>query len=63
MRELGVPGVEAFAVGDLAGLSFEGRSWILTPDPDAPDGVRIPARANSATAPQVIAATVGLPAR
>lgn len=63
VRELGVPGVEAFAVGTIAGLTFEGQSWILAPDPDAPDGVRTLARADSATAPRVIAATVELPAR
>lgn len=63
VRELGVPGVEAFAVGALAGIGFEGRSWVLAPDPAQADGVRIIARADSATAPGVIAATVELPAR
>lgn len=63
VRELGVPGVEAFAVGTIAGVTFAGQSWILAPDPDAPDGVRTLARADSATAPRVIAATVELPAR
>lgn len=63
VRELGVPGVEAFAVGELAGVHFEGRSWVLAPDAGQPDGVRTLARADSATAPRVIAATVELPAR
>ena len=62
VRELGVPGVEAFAVGSLAGVRFEGRSWILAPDPAMPEGVRILAQADSPTRPQVIAATVELPA-
>ncbi len=63
VRELGVPGVEAFAVGSLAGVPFEGRSWILAPDAEAPEGVRILAQADSPTEPQVIAATVELLAR
>jgi len=63
VRELGVPGVEAFAVGSLPGVPFEGQSWILAPDAEAPEGVRILAQADSPTEPQVIAATVELPAR
>lgn len=61
VRELGVPGVEPFAVGSLAGLDFEGRSWILAPDPDEPAGVRTLARAETATEPEIICATVELP--
>lgn len=63
VRELGVAGVEAFAVGELAGLPFQGRSWILIPDANASEGVRIVAHADSPTRPQVIAATIELPAR
>jgi len=63
VRELGVPGVEAFAVGSLAGVAFEGRSWILAPNAAALEGVRILAQADSPTEAQVIAATVELPAR
>jgi predicted amidohydrolase len=61
VREFGVPGVEAFGVGELAGLHFEGRSWIVAPAPDAPDGIRVLARAESASRPEVISATVTLP--
>ncbi len=61
VAEHGLPGVEAFAVGGLAGLPFEGRSWILAPDPDQPSGVRTLARAESATEPGIISATVELP--
>lgn len=63
VRELGVPGVEAFGVGRLAGLDFEGRSWILTPDPDEPDGVRVVARTPDATTAGVVVGAVELPAR
>lgn len=63
VREFGVPGVEPFAVGELAGLAFEGQSYIVAPDADEPDGVRILAQAQSATEPEVISATVGLPSR
>lgn len=63
VAEFGVPGVEPFAVGHLAGLPFEGRSWILEPDPDGPDGVRTIARAASATEPEVLSGTVELAAR
>lgn len=62
IRELGVPGVEPFAVGALAGLTFEGRSWILAPDPERTTGVRTLACARTATEPEVISATVELPA-
>jgi predicted amidohydrolase len=62
VAELGVPGVEAFAVGHLAGMPFEGRSWILVPDPGEPNAVRTLARAQSPTEPEVISATVPLPA-
>jgi predicted amidohydrolase len=61
VRELGVPGVEPFAVGSLAGLTFEGRSWILAPNPDRPDGVETLARAETAITPEIISATVALP--
>ncbi len=61
VREFGVPGVEAFAVGQLAGMVFEGQSWIVTPDPSEPDGVRILAQAQSPTETEVISATVELP--
>ncbi len=63
VHELAVAGVEPFAVGNLAGLPFQGRSWILVPDASAPDGVRIVAHVDSPTRPQVIAATIELPAR
>jgi len=63
VRELGVPGVEAFGVGSLAGSLFQGRSWILVPDDAEPEGVRIVARASTATEPEVISATIDLPAR
>ncbi len=62
VRELGVPGVEAFAVGRLAGIAFEGRSWILTPDASASDGVRIVAQAGAVTEPGIVGATVELAA-
>ena len=62
VRELRVPGVEAFGVGRLGGLPFEGRSWIVAPDDAARDGVRILPQAQNAAAPEVIAATVELPA-
>lgn len=61
VRTLGVPGAEPFAVGSLAGLVFEGRSWIIAPDPAEPGGVRVLARAQSADEPEVISATVDLP--
>ncbi|MGC9317142.1 MAG: carbon-nitrogen hydrolase family protein [Armatimonadota bacterium] len=63
VAELGLPGVEAYAVGNLAGLQFEGRSWILEPDAAEADGVRVVAEAESATEPAVICATVKLPRR
>lgn len=61
VRDLGVPGVEPFAVGSLAGLTFEGQSWILAPNPDRPDGVETVARAETAMTPEIISATVALP--
>ncbi len=61
VRELGVPGVEPFAVGSLAGLPFQGQSWILSPDPAQPEGVGILARARTATEPEIIMADVELP--
>jgi predicted amidohydrolase len=62
VSELQVPGVEVFAVGDLAGLKFEGRSWILEPDATGSDGVCIRAQARTATESEIISATVRLPA-
>jgi predicted amidohydrolase len=61
VREQGVPGVEAFAVGKLAGLEFEGRSWVVAPDAHQPDGVRVLAQAETATEAEVISASVSLP--
>ncbi|MEA3400840.1 MAG: nitrilase-related carbon-nitrogen hydrolase [Armatimonadota bacterium] len=63
VAELAVPGVQAYAVGSLAGLGFEGRSWILEPDSTEADGVRVVAEADTATDPAVVCATVKLPRR
>lgn len=60
VRELGVPGVEVFGVGSLAGLPFEGQSWILAVDPDGPEGVRVLAQAATATDPEIIVADIPL---
>ena len=56
--ELAVPGVECFGVGRLAGLPFEGRSWIIAPG--GPDGVEILARAPNAVEECVISARLEL---
>ncbi|MGD9496398.1 MAG: carbon-nitrogen hydrolase family protein [Armatimonadota bacterium] len=61
VRELGIPGVEAFGVGSFLGLPFEGQSWICAPDAAEPDGVRIIARACSADEPEIVCARVELP--
>jgi len=59
VRELGVPGVECFAVGSLAQMPFEGRSWIIAPDGQG--GVEVLAQAEDAVGETVITATVPLP--
>jgi len=61
VRELSVPGVECFGVGVLAGLPFEGVSWILVPDATAPAEVRIVAQAATPTEEEVIFAEIELP--
>ncbi len=61
VAELRVPGAEAFGVGHLGGLPFEGRSWIVAPDPETPGGACVLAQARSATGSEIICATVELP--
>lgn len=61
VRETGLYGVQAFAVGDLLGLPFRGRSQITAPGALAPpetvtDGVGILARAASSDAEEVVCA-------
>lgn len=63
VRECGVPGVECFAVGTLAGLRFEGVSRVLVPDPRAPAGVTILAQARTPTEEEIVFADVELPAQ
>ncbi len=62
VRELGVPGVECFGVGRMAGLMFEGVTQIMVPDADAADGVRVVASAGDPVGECVVVARVQLPA-
>jgi len=63
VAQLGVPGVECFAVGELAGLPFQGVTWIIAPDPGAEGGVRVLAQAQTHDAEEIVTAEVELPAR
>lgn len=65
VRETGLYGVQAFAVGDLLGLPFRGRSQITAPAALAPpetvtDGLGVLARAATPDAEEVVCAEIDL---
>ena len=65
VRETGLYGVQAFAVGDLLGLPFRGRSQITAPAAVSPpetvtDGVGVLARAATSDAEEIVCAELDL---
>ncbi len=58
-QELGVYGIQAMGVGELAGLKFEGQSAIFAPRSQTPDGSGIIAEAASGTGEQLIVGEIG----
>ncbi len=60
VAELGVPGVECFGVGELAGMPFEGVTQVLIPPADEGGAVTVAAAAEAHTGGALVIATITL---
>jgi len=60
VREVNRPGVQCFAVGDLAGMPFRGKTWVLSPPAVVNGETSIDAMAQSDDREEIISAVVTL---